>query len=58
MSPQRCHACEGPLVTKPSRGQDDHIQPSLMCPSATCPMGGVCLTCVMLVEWFRSVDGG
>lgn len=51
-----CQACERPLAERQASVEDDHFENSFMCKNAKCPMGGICLTCLMLSQWFVAQD--
>lgn len=53
MSDERCIACELPLIP---RIPSEHIQPAYQCGNPRCHMGGLCLTCQMLGDWFGVQD--
>jgi len=49
-----CQGCEGAL----SQHASDHIESAYMCVAyGHCELAGLCLTCQMLGEWFRWVEG-
>jgi hypothetical protein len=49
-----CPACESPLIE--AQHQNQHIQPAYVCCTPNCSQYGKCQTCLMLMDWFATVD--